>query len=98
MRFRTLAVYILTNSRRTVLYVGVTNDLVRRLLQHRTGTGSRFAQRYQADRLVHVEFFADARFAIAREKQLKAGSRARKVALIERGNPEWRDLSGAFRS
>jgi len=96
MRSRTLAVYILTNSRRTVLYVGVTNNLVRRVLQHRTGTGSRFAHRYQADRLVHVEFFADARIAIAREKQLKAGNRARKVALIERENPEWRDLSDLF--
>jgi putative endonuclease len=47
---------------------------------------------------VHVEFFADARLAIAREKQLKAGSRARKVALIERGNPEWLDLSSLFAS
>jgi putative endonuclease len=93
MRPRTLTVYILANSRRSVLYVGVTNDLVRRLFQHRTGTGSRFAHRYQAERLVYVEFFAEARLAIEREKQLKAGNRARKVALIERGNPEWRDLS-----
>jgi putative endonuclease len=98
MRPRTLAVYILANARRTVLYVGVTNDLVRRLVQHRTGTGSRFAHRYQADCLVYVEFFAEARFAIDREKQLKAGNRARKVALIERGNPEWRDLSELFAS
>lgn len=91
-----MAVYILSNLRHTVLYVGVTGDLVRRLAQHRNGTGSVFARRYHADQLVHVEFFDDPARAIAREKQLKAGSRRRKVALIEGGNPEWADLTGRY--
>jgi putative endonuclease len=93
---RPYAVYILTNGRHTTLYVGVTRDLTRRLYQHRFGIGSTFVRRYHLDRLVHVEFYDEARFAIEREKQLKAGNRSRKVALIERGNPEWRDLSARY--
>jgi putative endonuclease len=90
---RPLAVSILANTRRTVLYVGVTGDLARRLHQHRTGTGSQFARRYHADRLVYVALFENPLDAIACEKQLKAGSRQRKVELIERANPDWLDLS-----
>ena len=90
---RPYAVYILCNRRRTTLYVGVTRDLSRRLHEHRMGMGSRFVHRYQLDQLVHVEWCDDAGPAIEREKQLKAGSRRRKVELIESGNPEWRDLS-----
>ena len=93
MRDRPFAVYILTTRRNTTLYVGITNDLGRRLAQHRAGSGSRFARRYGATRLVHVEWFGDPLTAIAREKQLKGGSRAAKVALIDRHNPEWRDLA-----
>jgi putative endonuclease len=93
---RPYAVYILTNPRHTTLYIGVTRDLVRRLHQHRAGTGSAFVRRYHLDQLVYVEFHDEARFAIEREKQLKAGNRARKVALIERANPEWRDLSRPY--
>lgn len=84
-------VYILTNRSRT-LYVGVTNDLDRRLAEHRAGTGSRFASHYLVDRLVWVEPSTDIRAAITREKQIMGWTRARKIALIEAGNPEWRDL------
>jgi putative endonuclease len=94
---RPCAVYILTNPRRTVLYVGVTSNLTRRLEQHRCGLGSRFTRRYHADQLVYVECFEGPRAAIAREKQLKAGSRRKKVELIERNNPDWVDLTPSLR-
>jgi putative endonuclease len=90
---RSYAVYILTNTHHSVLYTGVTNNLPRRLFQHRQGFGSAFTRRYNAHKLVYFELFGEPRFAIAREKQLKAGPRARKVALIESANPDWRDLS-----
>jgi putative endonuclease len=85
-------VYILTNAHRTVLYTGVTNDLRRRLDEHRQGRGGAFTTRYNAHRLVHVERFPHINEAIAREKQIKAGSRRKKVELIEAQNPEWRDF------
>ena len=93
MRQRQFAVYILTTRRRTALYVGVTRDLPLRLAQHRAGLGSRFVRRYCVTRLVYVEWYRDPLTAITREKQLKAGSRADKVALIERHNPGWVDLA-----
>jgi len=93
MRHRQFAVYILTTRRRTALYIGVTRDLPRRLAQHRAGLGSRFVRRYCVARLVYVEWYSDPLTAISREKQLKAGSRADKVALIERDNPGWVDLA-----
>ncbi len=93
MRDIPFAVYILTTRRRTVLYTGVTNDMGRRIHEHRTGARPGFTRRYCATRLVYVEWFRDARNAIAREKQIKGGSRADKVALIERVNPEWKDLA-----
>ncbi len=85
-------VYILSNTRRTVLYTGVTSDLRARLTAHRTGRGSDFARRYNATDLVYVERYDDVQDAIRREKQIKAGSRARKDALIALANPELRDL------
>jgi putative endonuclease len=85
-------VYIMTNSRRTVLYTGVTNDLVKRAWQHRNGRGGRFTAKYQCSKLVLYEIFRDPYNAIAREKLIKAGSRRRKIELIERMNPEWLDL------
>jgi putative endonuclease len=88
---RTYTVYVLAN-RRHRLYIGVTSNLTRRLHQHRTGTGSRFAARYAMTRLVMVETCASPLEAIAREKQLKQWSRARKLALIEQVNPDWEDL------
>jgi putative endonuclease len=85
-------VCILTNSRKTVLYTGVTNDLARRVWQHRSGQGGRFTTKYHCSEPVLYEVFQDAYNAIAREKQIKAGSRRSKVKLIEETNPDWRDL------
>jgi putative endonuclease len=84
--------YILTNRHRTVLYVGMTNNLVRRCLEHRHPDRKCFTARYQVRHLVHYEWFPRPMRAIEREKQLKAGPRAAKVRLIERGNPAWLDL------
>ena len=84
--------YILTNTNRTVLYTGVTNNLGRRIHEHSSGEGSGFTKRYQARRLVFCEQFDQANDAIAAEKRIKAGSRQKKVALIEKQNPFWRDL------
>ncbi|HET7602729.1 MAG TPA: GIY-YIG nuclease family protein [Gemmatimonadales bacterium] len=75
-------------------YTGVTNDLRRRLAEHRSGRGGTFSRRYALDTLVWYEWHLDITAAITREKQLKAGARARKIRLIEAMNPEWRDLSG----
>lgn len=88
----TYCVYMMCNRWRNVIYTGVTNDLLRRVAQHRTGSGSAFARRYNVVRLVYFEATDNAYAAIAREKQLKAGSRAKKIALIESFNPEWKDL------
>jgi putative endonuclease len=85
-------VYIMTNKHHTVLYTGVTNDLMRRVQEHRDGRGGSFTSRYNATKLVFYETCQDARSAIAREKQIKGGSRQKKLALVERMNPEWRDL------
>jgi putative endonuclease len=85
-------VYIMTNPRKTVLYTGVTNDLIRRVWQHRQAKGNGFTARYCCIRLVLYEIFQDSYNAISREKQIKSGCRQRKVELIERTNPEWRDL------
>jgi putative endonuclease len=87
------AVYILTNRHHTVLYTGVTNNLQRRLFEHRHGPKPAFTHRYHAHKLVYYELFGVPGLAIAREKQIKAGPRSRKVELIESVNPEWRDLS-----
>ena len=93
MRDIPFAVYILTRRRRSVLYTGVTNDIGRRINEHRSGDRPSFTRRYSVTRLVYVEWFRDAKSAIAREKQIKGGSRADKIALIERGNPQWKDLA-----
>jgi putative endonuclease len=85
-------VYIMTNPRRTVLYTGVTNNLHRRVWEHRNGRGGKFTTKYRCTRLVLYETFQDPYNAIAREKQIKAGSRSSKVELIEAMNPEWWDL------
>jgi len=85
-------VYILTNRRHTVLYTGVTNNLLRRVYEHREKLNPGFTTRYDASKLVFYEMSNDVRISIAREKQIKAGSRAKKLALIEGMNPEWHDL------
>ena len=93
MRPRTYYVYLLSNARRTVLYVGVTNDLARRLTEHRAGAVPGFTQRYCVRDLLWYAPFADVRDAIAREKQLKNWHRDWKWNLIRQSNPELRDLS-----
>ncbi len=93
-RSRSYWTYILASTSR-VLYVGVTNDLARRVAEHRAGEGGAFTRRYRVRRLVYAEEHRDPRDAIAREKAIKGWRRARKVALIESGNPEWRDLAAA---
>ena len=89
---RPFYVYIMTNPRHTVLYTGVTNDLLRRVWEHRNGEGGHFTKRYHCSKLVLYEILKDSYNAIAREKQIKARSRTHKIELIERINPEWRDL------
>jgi putative endonuclease len=90
---KTYYVYIMTNQRRTVLYIGVTSDIARRVTEHRSGTVSSFAKKYRTQLLVHLESFSSSQEAIAREKQLKGGSRKKKTELIESANPFWTDLS-----
>ena len=92
---RPMWVYIMTNKRNTTLYTGVTNDLCRRVCQHRAGAGSAFTRKYNIRKLVYYEAYDGPHNAIEREKQIKGGSHARKVALIEAVNPEWRDLFDA---
>jgi putative endonuclease len=89
-------VYILTNSRHTVLYTGVTNNLERRVLEHKSNQGNTFTKRYNVDQLVYYECGDDINTAIAREKQIKAGSRQDKINLINSINPDWKDLSKEF--
>ena len=86
-------VYIITNRTNRVLYTGVTNDLQRRVAQHREGAPGSFTSRNRINKLVYLEEFGDIRDAIAREKQIKGGSRAKKLALVDSMNPEWQDLA-----
>jgi putative endonuclease len=89
---RTFYVYIMTNRSKT-LYIGVTNDLGRRVREHKAGKTRSFASRYKIDRLVYYEVFAMAVHAIRRETVLKGWLRIRKIQLIVSRNPTWRDLS-----
>jgi len=85
-------VYILTNKNNTVLYTGVTNDLIRRSAEHKEKKTKGFTQKYNVDKLVYYEAFDVIYDAIAREKQIKGGSRQKKIALINSMNKEWEDL------
>jgi putative endonuclease len=85
-------VYLLASRRNAVLYLGLTNDLVRRVYQHKTKAVRGFSARYGVDRLVWFEVYDDPVTAITREKELKKWRRAWKVRLIEAANPEWEDL------
>ena len=89
---RAPAVYIMANRRHGTLYTGVTSDLSRRVFEHREGLTPGFSSRYGCKRLVFYERYERIVDAIGREKQIKGGSRAKKVALIEAMNPEWSDL------
>ena len=88
-------VYILTNKSGT-LYTGVTNDLERRVRQHKARAISRFTARYKIDRLVYYERFNDVTQAIEWEKRIKGWVRVKKIALIELANPQWEDLSSGW--
>ena len=92
MRIYNFSVYILA-SRSHTLYIGVTNNLWHRVLQHREGKGSVFTARYRITRLVYSEHFKFVQTAIAREKELKDWRREKKIALIEASNPTWADLT-----
>ena len=86
-------VYILTNKNNNVLYIGVTSHLAQRIWQHRNGKfKNAFTSRYNLTKLVYYEEFLTIEDAIAREKQLKAGSRKKKTDLIEKRNPEWKEF------
>jgi len=86
------AVYILASKRNGTLYTGVTSDLLKRMWQHRNVIVDGFTQKYSVHRLVYYELAEEMAAAIAREKPIKGGSRAKKLAMIESMNPEWRDL------
>jgi len=86
------AIYILASGRNGTLYVGVTSNLVQRVWQHKNDVVPSFTKKYQVHRLVYFELFDDMLAAIAREKQIKAGSRVKKLTLIASLNPTWRDL------
>lgn len=88
-------VYLMASLSRT-LYLGVTNDLRRRVYEHKAKLVAGFTRKYNVTRLVHFEATSDVRAALEREKEVKAWRREKKVALIEAGNPDWRDLSEAW--
>ncbi len=85
-------VYILANRTNVALYIGVTNDLKRRVYEHKQKLAKGFSEKYGIDKLVYYEILDDPENAIIREKRLKGGSRARKNRLVESLNPRWRDL------
>lgn len=85
-------VYMLASARNGTLYVGVTSDLIKRVWQHREGFADGFTKRYSVKQLVWYEVHSDIIEAIRREKILKKWSRSAKIALIQKGNPYWRDL------
>ena len=86
-------VYILSNWCDSVLYIGVTNNLARRLYEHRNHLVKGFAEKYQTNKLVYFETTGDVRAALEREKQLKGWTRVKKNTLIAKSNPNWIDLS-----
>ncbi len=91
---KTYWVYLMANTERGVMYVGVASELTQRVWQHRNGTFEGFTKRYGCKTLVWFEGFAEPHLAISREKKLKRWRRDGKFALIEADNPEWRDLVG----
>ncbi len=86
----------MTNKNNTVLYIGVTSNLIKRVFQHKTKAYKGFTSKYNCDKLVYFEVFSDVKEAIAREKQLKNGDRKRKIDLIIKENPNWKDLSNGW--
>jgi putative endonuclease len=92
MHFTGGSVYIMTNKHHTVLYIGVTSELIVRVLKHKNKTYKGFSSKYNTDKLVYFESYDSIVAAIEREKQLKAGSRQKKLDLINTMNPDWIDL------
>ena len=92
MRNRQPTVYIMANRRNGALYTGVTSDLIRRVYQHKHEEMPGFTKRYRCKLLVYYEQHGDMYNAISREKQIKGGSRKKKLMLIESMNPQWQDL------
>ena len=93
MTAKTYCVYIMTNKLNSTLYTGVTNNLLRRVHEHKSGMGSKFTHRYKTNKLVYYEITNDVEAAIMREKQIKDGSRQKKIDLVNSINPGWLDLS-----
>ena len=89
-------VYFLTNKNNTVIYIGVTSNLLKRIYQHKTKSYKGFTSKYNCNKLVYFEEFDCIEEAIVREKQLKSGNRKRKEGLINIENPEWNDLSDGW--
>ena len=87
-------IYIIINQRNTVLYVGMTNDIARRMYEHKNKITKGFASKYNIDKLVYIEQCYDPQSAIEREKEIKRLHRKNKIKLIELENPNWEDLSG----
>ncbi|MEC3906181.1 GIY-YIG nuclease family protein [Tamlana sp. 2201CG12-4] len=89
-------VYFMANKNNTVIYIGVTSHLLKRVYQHKTKVHKGFTAKYNCNKLVYFEEFSDINQAIAREKQLKSGNRKRKEDLINSINPDWNDLSDGW--
>jgi putative endonuclease len=89
-------VYIITNKYNKVLYTGVTNDISRRIYEHKSGLLKSFSKRYNLDKLVYVEVTNDVHSALSREKQIKGRLRKKKINLVNSVNPEWNDLSHEY--
>jgi len=89
-------IYILTNWKNSVMYIGVTNDLVRRMYEHKNKLYDGFTRKYNLNKLVHFELFFDINEAILREKEIKKWRREKKNSLVESKNLEWKDLSSQF--
>ena len=89
-------VYLLTNWNNKVIYVGVTNNLIRRLFEHRNKCVKGFTEKYNVHKLVHYEVTSDVGSAIAREKEIKKWRREKKNRLVETTNPDWKDLSAGW--
>ena len=85
-------VYILTNKNNNVFYTGVTNNLLRRVFEHKQKVVEGFTHKYNVNKLIYYEIYQDIKDAIEREKQIKGGSRQKKIGMIQRFNVEWKDL------